>query len=109
VSTGPLSETYTTVLNASGNGSVSFGPNRQRQKWTPPLTVAVATSSAVKIPAAILTMGAQQLGSTYTGSGDADDLPAVTVLPGQKLTVTWTGGDVGAVASASIAGTVEIY
>ncbi len=105
----PLSESYTTVLDASGNGHVSFGPNRQRQRWVPPLTVAVSTSTSVKIPTAVLTMGSSQLGSTYSGSGDADDLPAVTVLPGQRLTMTWTGGDVGAVATASIAGTVETY
>jgi hypothetical protein len=109
VSTSPLLETYTTQLDGSGNGAVSFGPNRSRQKWVPPLTVAVAVSPANSIPVARITMGSQKLGSTYTGSDDADDLPATVVLPGQKLTVTWTGGDANAVATATITGSVEVF
>jgi hypothetical protein len=109
VSTSPLLETYSTRLDGTGAGSVSFGPNRARQKWTPPLTVAVAVTPAVSIPIARITMGAQNLGSTYTGSDDADDLPATVVLPGQKLTVTWSGGDAGAVATATVSGMLEIF
>ena len=105
----PLTETYTTVLDGAGKGSVSFGPNRARQRWLPPLTVAVSTSTANAIPVATLTMGTQQLGSTYTGSNDSDDLPGLMVLPGQRITVTWTGGDPAAVATASITGMVETY
>jgi len=109
MSSSPLDVTATTVLNGSGSGSVSVGPNRARQKWVPPLTVAVSTSTANLIPVARLTMGSQKLGSSYTGSDDSDDLPATTVLPGQKITVTWTGGDPGAVATVSIGGTLETF
>jgi hypothetical protein len=109
VTSDPLTETYTTVLDGSGNGSVTFGPNRSRQKWSPPLTVAVQTSTSNLIPVARVTMGNLKLGSTYTGSDDSDDFPAVTVLPGQKITVTWSGGDPGAVATATITGTVERF
>lgn len=109
MTTSPLLETISTRLDGSGNGTVSIGPNRARQKWTPPLTVAVSVTPAVSIPIARITMGSQNLGSTYTGSDDADDLPATTVLPGQKLTVTWSGGDAGAVATATVSGTLEIF
>jgi hypothetical protein len=103
----PLAETYTTVLDGSGNGSVQFGPTRQRQKWLPPLTVAVATSTSVKMPTAQLFLGNQPQGGTYTGAQDADDLPALTLYAGQILRVVWTGGDAGAIASATITGQVE--
>lgn len=103
----PLAETYTTKLDGSGNGQVVFGPTRQRQKWTPPLNVAVSTSSATNMPTAQLFLGNQPLGGTYTGSQDSDDLPALTLYAGQTLRVVWAGGDAGAVASATITGTVE--
>jgi hypothetical protein len=103
----PLAESYSTVLDANGNGAVTFGPNRQRQRWVPPLTVAVTTSSAVKVSQAQIWLGSTNIGGTYTGSQDSDDLPAVTLYQGQMLKVVWTGGDVGAVATASITGTVE--
>lgn len=103
----PLSETYTTRLDASGNGSVVFGPTRQRQKWVPPLTVAVSTSTSVKMAIAQLYLGNQPLGGTYTGAQDADDLPSLTLFAGQTLRVVWSGGDVGAIASATITGTVD--
>jgi hypothetical protein len=103
----PLSETYTTTLDSSGNGSVVFGPTRQRQKWIPPLTVAVSTSTSVKMPTAQLFLGNQPQGGTYTGAQDADDLPALTLYAGQQLKVVWSGGDAGAIASATITGTVD--
>jgi hypothetical protein len=103
----PLFETYTTTLDASGNGSVTFGPTRQRQKWTPPLTVAVSTSTAVKMSTVQLFLGSSPQGGTYTGAQDADDLPALTLYAGQKLKVVWSGGDAGAIASATITGQVE--
>lgn len=109
MSSSPLTETYTVKLDGSGSGSVSFGPTRTRQRWTAPLTLAVTTSTATLVPTAVVTMGAQTLGTSYTGSADSDDLPNVTVYPGQRITVQWTGGDPGAIASATIIGTVEAF
>lgn len=105
----PLTENYTVKLDGSGNGKVSFGPTRARQRWIAPLTIAVTTSTAVLIPTATVTMGAQNLGSSYTGSADSNDLPNITVYPGQLITVTWTGGDANAIATASVTGTVETF
>ena len=103
----PLAETYTTKLDASGNGSISFGPNRQRQRWVPPLTIGVTTSGTVNEPVAQVFQGSVSVGSTYTGNQDSTDLPAVTLYAGQTLRVVWTGGDAGAIATASVTGTVD--
>ena len=103
----PLSESFTTVLDSNGNGSITAGPNRQGQTWVPTLTVAVTTSTAIKVPIATLYQGSTVLASTYTGSNDSTDLPVVTVYPSQKITCKWTGGDAGAIATMSVSGTIN--
>lgn len=103
----PFSESYQTVLDGSGNGSVSFGPTRRGQVWSPPLTIAVSTSTAAKVPVATVYQGTVVLGASFSGSSDSSDFPAVTVYGGQTLRVAWTGGDPGAVATASVTGTVD--
>lgn len=103
----PLSESYTVQLDASGNGQIIFGPNRQGQTWVPPMTVSFLTSTATKVPIGSLFQGSTNLGSTFTGSNDSTDLPNVTVYPGSKLRATWTGGDAGAIATVSISGTIQ--
>ena len=102
----PLAQSFTVVLNASGNGTIQCGPNRLGQTWKP-TTVAVSTSTATKVPIAEVLQGTTSLGATFSGSTDTNTLTDVTVYPGQKLTITWTGGDVGAVATASVSGTIE--
>jgi len=102
----PLSETATVVLNASGNGTIQMGPNRLGQTWKPSI-VAVGTSTAVKVPIAEVFQGSTSLGATFSGSNDSNTLTDITVYSGQKLKIVWTGGDVGAVATASLSGTIE--
>lgn len=102
----PLSVEATTVLNASGNGTVRLGPTRLGQNWIPTI-VAVSTSTAARVPIADVRLGSTDLGSTFTGSNDSNDLTGVTVYPGQQLTITWSGGDPGATATASVSGTVQ--
>jgi hypothetical protein len=102
----PLSETASVVLNSSGNGTVNMGPTRLGQTWRPTI-VAVSTSTATKVPIADVKQGNTDLGSTFSGSNDSNALTGITVYPGQHLTITWTGGDVGAVATASVSGEIE--
>lgn len=101
----PLSVDATTVLDASGNGHIELGPTRLGQNWIPTI-VAVSTSTANRVPIARVTQGSTDLGSTFSGSNDSNDLVGVTVFPGQRLRITWTGGDPGAVATASVSGTI---
>lgn len=103
----PFTQEYSVVLDGSGNGSISAGPNRIGQSWVGPMTIGVNTSTANLVPTARTSLGATSLGTTYTGSADSNDIPNVTVHVGQKITVAWTGGDPGAVATASITCTVN--
>jgi len=106
MSTFPLSESATVKLDASGNGTLKMGPTRRGQTWKPTL-LAVSIPSPTKVPSATVTNGSVGLGETFTGSGDSTDLTGTTVYAGQQITITWTGGDANAVATASISGTVE--
>ncbi len=105
-STFPLSESYTAVLDASGNATLRFGPTRRGQTWKPTL-LAVSIPNPTRVPSATVTNGSVGLGETFTGSGDSTDLAGTVVFPGQQITVVWTGGDAGAVATASITGDIE--
>lgn len=106
-SSDPFNQDYSTTLDASGNGSVTFGPNRIGQSWVGPMTIAVRTSTANKIPYSEAFLSGTSLGSTYVGSGDSNDIPNVTVHVGQAIRVAWTGGDPGAVATASLTCTLN--
>lgn len=106
-SSDPFDQAYSVTLDGTGAGSVSFGPNRIGQSWTGPMTIAVNTSSANLVTTARVTMGSVSLGTSYTGSADSDEISSVTVHVGQKITVAWTGGDPGAVATASLSCTVN--
>jgi hypothetical protein len=104
----PLNAEASVVLDASGNGTVTLGPNRMGQSWVPPLSLAVSTSTAAKVASAQAFLGSQPLGGTYTATNDSTDLPGLTVLLGQQIKVVFAGGDVGAVAKASVTGTVQV-
>lgn len=97
-----ITEQYQVVLSGTGAGSVSFGPNRMRQVWKAPMTIAVSTSTANKVPTAVVSLNGIIQGESFTGSQDSSDFPAMVVHVGQKITVAWAGGDAGAVATASL-------
>jgi hypothetical protein len=96
-----------TTLDASGNGRVSLGPSSTRAIWNV-TTVAVSGSSTVNIPTATVSLGSLNLGGTYSGTSDSDNVN-VMVYPGQQITVVWTAGDAGAAASAYVYGTIQIW
>jgi len=101
-----LNEAKSVVLDSSGNGTVKIGPAKASERWRV-RTVAVSTSTAVKVPVASVYTGflapGNLLGGTYTGSNDSDDVD-VTLGPGSFLTVAWQGGDAGATATVSVYG-----
>lgn len=100
-----LDEVANTVLDASGNGSVTLSPRTSRQVWNVS-NVAVTGSSVNKIPIAVAYLGTTQLGGTYSGTDDSDPVD-VMVWPGQSIRVVWTGGDPGASAAAYVYGTIS--
>jgi hypothetical protein len=107
-----LQNTQRVTLNASGSGTVSFGPARPREKWIVK-RVAVQVSSTTLEAQAKIYRGTVGVGSyisgTVTGStGDTDDGLSEVLWSGETLSVQWTGGDVGATATVTYWGDIDV-
>lgn len=107
----PLRDSRSVILDASGNGTVTFGPSRPGTSWVISL-VTVSVSSSTLQPTASIYRGTVNPGSkitaTYSGSQDTDsDVNDNPLYPGEVYTCQWLGGDVGATATISFVGTEE--
>ena len=108
---GPLS--VNVILDGSGNGQVSLGPQRAREHWqVSSIGVKVATNVKEALCSAYVgSFGALQsqfFGSSFTGStGDTCNIDE-DLQPGQLVTAVWTGGDAGANATMTVYGTYTI-
>lgn len=101
----PIRDVRSVVLDASGNGSVSFGPGRPNTQWIiTGVSVSVATNTLEAM--GVLSRGGQRVSETFTASsGDSDnELPDYPLWPGETYTFTWTAGDVGARATLAFRG-----
>ena len=111
-STYPLTESASVILNASGTGVAYIGPKNQNQIWKV-RSVAVSVGSATDEPVAKVYMNSvgqsNFLSGSYSGSQDTNDLGyEITLRPGTRFAVEWTGGDAGARATVTVYGTVEV-
>lgn len=109
----PLSASAQVVLNGSGNGSVTLGPQVPGQTWFPSGTsVQVNPTSTTVVSQFKLYNGAAQpanfLGGTYTGDNNSDGLADCTLYCGQFMTGVWAGGNPGATATLVVSGTMSI-
>jgi hypothetical protein len=95
----------TCVLDSSGNGFVSFQPNGKNVRIST-LFVRVATST--KQAQALLYKGqissSNLINNTNSGSTGAPAWGNIDLLDGETLYIQWTGGDVGATATATVSG-----
>jgi hypothetical protein len=108
----PLNESASVVLDASGNGTLRMVPYSGSLTWLPSV-VSVKASSAAAEAQCRNYIGADTsdqwfVDGTLSGSsGDSTD--AVTGRQvdthGNALWAVWTGGDPGAVATMTVAGT----
>lgn len=94
------------VLNGSGNGSVTFGPDRY--PWIIH-RVSVHVSSNANEPQANIYRGSVNPGTfvsgTFSGTNDTDSNLNDGVLNiGEQYVCQWTGGDAGATATISFYG-----
>jgi hypothetical protein len=122
----PLSENASVKLNGSGNGTARISPGMPGAPgsgvgagrnsglvWNlQGVAVSVATSVAQAGAACYISYGIQAFsaddlqGVTVAGStGDTCTVTA-TLRPGDWVTVVWTGGDAGAIATMRVFGTV---
>lgn len=107
-----LDTSASVVLDGSGNGTASAGPQVAEYWDGISVAVSVATNTAEAQCSLYLGSGTgsagELLGQTATGSsGDTyqDAGGDLQVQLGQKLIARWTGGDPGARATMSVFGT----
>ena len=110
MATRQLHDSARVELDASGAGTVRLGPGRHGVRWTV-RRITVQTSTATKVPEARVYRGgvgdASFITGTFVGSFDVDDGLNEQLEHGEYLTVAWTGGDAGAVATATWSGEEE--
>lgn len=108
-----LSMSTSVTLDASGNGDIRIGPNSPFERWEVTVTnvgvqpVPPATS-VVRVAKCDILRGysadsRNRIDGTYDGTLDTSTV-SYTVYSGQVITVTFRGGDVGAVATVTLAG-----
>ena len=112
----PLNENNTVVLDGSGNGITRLSPYGARYSgllWNlEGVAVSVATNNKEAQASCFISYGIQSntpndlQGVTQQGStGDTCTVTA-SLKPGDWVTVQWTGGDPGQVATMRVFGTV---
>jgi hypothetical protein len=116
--TADLNESAQVVLDGSGNGTARLSPQGTRYSgyvWNPVnLYVNVSTNVNEASATAYVSYGIQSnaatdaIGSTVLGStGDTCGMTQ-NVKPGDWITVKWTGGDPGSVATMRVTGSVQL-
>lgn len=116
--TADLNESRQVVLDGSGNGRVTFSPSGTRYSgytWQPSmLAVKVGTNALEASCDAYVSYGVisatdnDLIAHTITGStGDTCGMTQ-TLRPNDFITVKWTGGDPGSVATARLTGTINL-
>lgn len=105
----PLSVKAYTVLDGSGNGTASIGPESFGESWSGlAAAVKVATNAAEATcsvyAGAAATPGYFAGATTWGSTGDSTtNLPVVKV--GGQVFAAWAGGDPGARATLTVTGT----
>lgn len=102
---GDLDEGVSGVLDAAGACTLSLSPKTQRQRWKI-ANVAISGDDVTDLDAVVLVAGRRVAG---TFSGVNDNVPmAVTLTPGQTITVQWSGGTPGAGVRMDLVGSYDV-
>lgn len=100
---GPVSASV--VLDASGGGFVSFQATDKKLEIN---NLSVIVGSNVKESTANVYKGQvgalYRLSGSYAGSTGDSNNDTIYLNQGERIIVVWTGGDVGATATATISG-----
>lgn len=104
----PIEYPASVFLDASGNGSVKFGPQFARTRWRINNIAVQIPGTLTNIPEAKVYKGEPQpanyVTGTYSGNNDSDNAVDILLFTGQYITIEWTGGDSGVQATATIRG-----
>ena len=106
----PLNENVQIAMNASGNATLTIGPQNVYQVWQIS-GISVSTSTANSVASCSVYQGSgpngQFLGGTYNASQNSGSF-GITLYPGQTICAVFTGGDPGSVATMAVIGTVNV-
>lgn len=99
------------TLDANGEAQAIIGPGYAWETWSN-IQITVTSDSVSATPTVKIYRGAGVAASslidgTYDGRLDTAGL-GIDVPPGQKLTIAWSDGDVGATCTASLFGQQKI-
>ena len=104
-----------TTISGAGAGTVTIGPSGLGTIWYPQQAVLSTTTGALDVSTAIGYLGpftssppAQSLLFTsYQAGGDVQGLAVPQLVPGDLITVVWSGGHAGDTATLRIVGTLQ--
>jgi hypothetical protein len=114
VETGLVHRRASVVLDANGNGSVSFDVSSANHKWIlDTIVVNVSGALPATFPQAVIYVGGQpqaglSQGGTWLG-GQQTFQGSITMGAADTLTVQFTGGAPGATATAILDGTGYLW
>lgn len=100
-----VSEGRTVILDAQGSGTVTLGPAGSVRGWRITRMTTYGTSAVVPVLAVRRGSGGPVVDTTRFGNSDVSET-SLNVLPGESLTVTYTGGSSGAAMSIYLEGEV---
>jgi hypothetical protein len=126
--TNDLNENVSVILDGSGNGSARISPGQPGApgsgvgasrnsglRWNVAgVAVSVATHVSESVAECLISYGIQSAtqldfqGQTQTGSSGDTCTVSASLRPGDWITVTWAGGDPGAIATMRVFGTLEL-
>jgi hypothetical protein len=108
--TGRLKKSGQVTLDGSGNGTVTLTPYNARQRWEVDQVVVSTNQSATSTPvpvAEVFVNATSSRGNSEggTSSGSQDTLSGlINVGSVDQLSIVWTGGISGSVATAIVTG-----
>jgi hypothetical protein len=106
----PLDESRTVLFDATGQATVTFGPQIYGSTWEID-TVTIWTNSTVKQSEFLLYRNSvsptNYIDGTFKGDRATDAAANITLTYGQNLCALWINGDVGKAAYIHVEGTKE--
>lgn len=97
------------ALDATGTGTLVFGPERGGERWTLSriaVQCASASQTECKIYRDVISAQTMLFGSRSGNQDVASGDPPMELQPSSRFIVEWTGGTPGAVATAVLEGTL---
>jgi hypothetical protein len=101
------------TVNGAGAATLSVTPQGLGTTWYPSSVVVSTSTGAADNSTASCYIGsiaAQNLqgGQSYAGGGDTIGLSVISMQPGDRIIVVWSGGVPGATAALNVTGTQDV-